>query len=209
MKIRSGFVSNSSSSSFIVAIDKTEVECPCCKKNNRWILEAMARYLTTLSDKSNKLYTMTSGEQVEEYFKNELLEHMGSKEYAQEQLKTIQELEKDPKAFENYQSLSKQLERARYNTNIAREAAGEKDMAKYLTNEDTLKKRRERIESHIEEYDKKLNDLKTLIRKVRKAVKANKTVYAFTIDNWATDAEKALKEMMRDKVIEVLWEIHT
>lgn len=42
MKIRSGFVSNSSSSSFIIAIDKSE-ECPHCKRKDPNFLDFLEK----------------------------------------------------------------------------------------------------------------------------------------------------------------------
>jgi hypothetical protein len=206
MKIRSGFVSNSSSSSFIIAVPNTAKECKCCHRSDKWMLQAVGKYLTTLSDKANKLYPMTNAEQVEEYFKNELSAHIKTKGYAEEQLKEIKDLEKSPKVFEDYTRLKKQLDTTRYGLSINAEAEG----AQYESPKDTLTERRKRIERHIEDYDKKLKEIKDIISKVRKATKTDCTVYAFTIDrNWNTDAETALKKMIDDKIVESLWELHT
>lgn len=205
MKIRSGFVSNSSSSSFIIAVPNTAKECKCCHRSDKWMLQAVGKYLTTLSDKTNKLYAMTSGEHIEEYFKDELTGHIKSKGYAEEQLKEIKELEKNPNIFKDYVRLKKQLDSSRYNLSINTEA----DSAQYKSSKDTLTERRKRIERHIADYDKKLQEIKDIIVKVKKAMKNDCTIYSFTIDNWSTDAETALKQLINDKVVESLWELHT
>jgi len=50
MKIRNGFVSNSSSSSFIVAIKKNANECPCCGRSDPNILDAIRNGERSFSD---------------------------------------------------------------------------------------------------------------------------------------------------------------
>ena len=205
MKLRSGFVSNSSSSSFIVAVPKKAVVCKCCNRSDEWMLQAFAKYLTTLSDRTNKLHSMTSAEQVDDYYKEELSGHIKSKDYALSQIKEIEELEKTPKIFDDYLRLKKQLDTTRYALSLKNEV----EVAQYVPIKDTLSERRKRLENHIKDYDKKLKEIKDIIAKVKKAIKNDCSVYSFTIDNWATDAESMLKALMAEKVVEVIHSVYT
>lgn len=50
MKLRSGFISNSSSSSFIIAIDKDISECPHCHRKDKNILDLVQEKTSDCGD---------------------------------------------------------------------------------------------------------------------------------------------------------------
>lgn len=204
MKTRQGFVSNSSSSSFIIAVPTKVKTCKCCKRSDDWMLQAATKYLTTLTPKGNKMWTMTSAESVEEYFKTELDNLIKSKDYSENQLKVIEELEKNNQLFQDYEKLKAQLDRERSPLTLTQEAQYPLPLVR-----DRLKERKERIKTHLAEYDQKLKDIKDIIKKMKKFKSKDYNVYAFTIDNWATKAEDALKTMMADGFIEVIQRINT
>jgi len=200
MKTRQGFVSNSSSSSFIVAVPNKATKCKCCHRNDNWVIQAMFKYLTTLTTTGNKFVKLSNADEIVEYFEDELLNLIKSKSYAEEQLKIIEELESNPKVFDDYLRLAKQLDYIRNKSNLV-------DESTYGSNvySDKLTERKKNVKQHLSEYDKKVSDLNEIIKKAKKYLKTDFDVYSFTIDNWATDAEEALKKMMADGVIKVIW----
>lgn len=205
MKIRSGFVSNSSSSSFIIAFSDKEEECLCCKRTNKFILQAIGKYITCLSEKSNKLYTMLDDESVEAHFQQKLKELDGSISFAEKRIKDLEELEKTPEAFDHYLKVKNELEVIRAKVSITQEA----EMGKYISPADSISQRKADLQKHVKDYEKNRKELKDIIKKIKKAVKEGKVVYGFTIDNWATDAESALQKMIKDGIVETLWSEHT
>lgn len=209
MKIRNGFVSNSSSSSFIIAVPNKATECKCCKRSNHWLLQAISTYLGTFTKDGNKFYPIQGTDQVYEHFKRELDDLTSSKTYTKERLKVIASLQKNPKVYEDYERLRKELDRARSKMSISAESAiyqgTDADKAK-----NDLQSRKEQLERYLSDYDKKLKEIEDIIAKVKKFLKKDYTIYSFTIDNWSTEAERAIKEMMREPgLIEVIHSIHT
>ena len=55
MKIRSGFVSNSSSSSFIIAV-KDSPECPCCHRRDTNFIDWISKVTDSNDSECTKLY---------------------------------------------------------------------------------------------------------------------------------------------------------
>lgn len=206
MKTRQGFVSNSSSSSFIIAVPNKAKTCKCCKRSNHWLLQAIGKYLGSFSKDGNKFYPITSAENIVDHYKTDLEELIASKKYAENQLKIITDLQKDPTVFANYERLKRQLDLFRSKLRI-------EDEAQYCGGfdpEKNLKDRQERLEKHLVDYDKKVKEIEDIIAKVSKFLKKDYTVYSFTIDNWSTDAEKSIMDMMKEPdLIEVIWSTRT
>jgi hypothetical protein len=64
MKIRQGFVSNSSSSSFIIAINKSE-ECPHCKRKDVSFIDFIERTRDDYSGDATKVHATTADRIIE------------------------------------------------------------------------------------------------------------------------------------------------
>lgn len=71
MKTRHGFVSNSSSSSFILIVDKGD-ECPHCKRKDVNFIDFVERVSDYNSSDSTRLYAKTA-DKVIEYVNNQIL----------------------------------------------------------------------------------------------------------------------------------------
>ena len=71
--------------------------------------------------------------------------------------------------------------------------------------EKSLADRKAKFVKHLEEYETKRKELKDLIAKIEGFTKKNHTVYFFTIDNWASETERALQAMIAGQEIEVLY----
>jgi len=69
MKIRNGFVSNSSSTSYIVAIQKVLSDCPHCKRTDINIIE----YLQNTNDSDNSAESLSSSELISATLSNDYL----------------------------------------------------------------------------------------------------------------------------------------
>jgi hypothetical protein len=203
MKTRNGFVS----SSFIVAIQNKETECECCHKSNKWILQAISKYMTTLTKDGNKLRSMASAIEVEQHFNGELKTHKESKIYFKHQLAEIIDLLSNQKVFENYQRVCSQLSTIRSKITLRQEA--EMGEINSMSPQDALSHRREMIESMLNTHDAKVTELETIIDEVKKAIKEDKTVYTFTIDNWASEAENCLQQMINDGVVELIQRVES
>jgi len=200
MKIRSGFVSNSSSSSFIIAVRPDAKTCKCCGRSDAFLLQLLAKYIATLTKDNHKLYTMYTAKDVEDYFKKELEDFVSSKAHAIEQLATIKELLKDKKTIDNFSKIQTQLQVISYGFPIHKEDPG---MTKVQF---SLESRRDGIQKHLVEYDNKVKALKEKIAKVKAFNKKGWTVYAFTMDNWATEAESMIKAMTAEEDLVVVIE---
>ena len=205
MKIRSGFVSNSSSSSFIIAVPNKATECKCCHKSNAWILQAISRYIVAMTKEGNRLYQMDGKDQIEQHFRDELQELEKSKRHAEEQIKLVENLQKEPSVYESYMRLKRVLELDSYKLRPEKEP--EAVMQERL--EKSLADRKARFEKHLSEYETKHKALKELISKITSFTKKNHTVYSFTIDNWSTETESAIQRMIADKEVEVLYCLRT
>lgn len=64
MKVRQGFVSNSSSSSFIISINKSE-ECPHCKRKDSSFIDFIERLQDDYSGDSTKVHATTADRIIE------------------------------------------------------------------------------------------------------------------------------------------------
>jgi chaperonin cofactor prefoldin len=204
MKTRNGFVSNSSSSSFVIAVPTKTKKCKCCHRSDAVFLQLLVKYITTLTKDGNKLYTMVDANQVDEFYRQELDDLVKSKEHLKQQLTTVTELLVDDQAVSTYLKIKKQMDLLVWKPELQREDPG---MLK-VTNE--LKERKERIEKHLAEYDAKVKDIKEKIAKLKKFLNDKWRVYSFTIDNWCTEPERVIKEMIADKrIVEVIDSVYT
>lgn len=203
MKTRFGFVSNSSTSSFIIAVPNKAKECECCHQSDKTFLEMLCKYLTTLTPQTHQMYSMTNAETVKEYYESELKDLRKTKPHVKEQLAIIEELEADPKLWENYQRLMKQLEWVRYN------ALTKEPEAKKWNQRDSLVERKQRLLKHQEDFDKNVAEIKRIIQEIEKAIAEDYSVYSFTLDNWTTDVEAKIKEMIYEGRIRVIHRVNT
>ena len=201
MKTRSGFVSNSSSSSFIIAVPNKATECKCCYKSNAWVLQAIYQYISAMTEKGNRIYQMVGKDQIERHFREELQALEKSKKHAEDQIKMVEDLQKEPSVYESYMRLKRVLEIESYQLTPEREP--EVKMQARL--EKSLADRKAKFVKHLEEYETKRKELKDLIAKIEGFTEKNHTVYSFTIDNWASETERALQAMIAGKEVEVLY----
>lgn len=154
-----------------------------------------------MTEKGNRIYQMVGKDQIERHFREELQALEKSKKHAEDQIKMVEDLQKEPSVYESYMRLKRVLEIESYQLTPEREP--EVKMQARL--EKSLADRKAKFVKHLEEYETKRKELKDLIAKIEGFTEKNHTVYSFTIDNWASETERALQAMIAGKEVEVLY----
>ena len=196
MKLRTGFVSNSSSSSFVVAIPNIVTECKCCRRDDRFILEAITKYMGSLKQKEDNLYAMDSKESITEFYRERLNKLVSAVEYYNKELIELEKLMEEPELLDKFFEL-----KHHYDCSLKPEYFDVEPDGCDLRVREPLENRVNKIKKFIVDGEVLVKDLLDKISTMENFIDLGYTVYSFTLDNWCSDAHRQLKQMMQDGVV--------
>lgn len=200
MKIRNGFVSNSSSSSYILAT-KREQKCECCGLSNSKMIELASLMLgkKEFDGCVPKSFNGNVSEYVEslddeiENLKKDIL-------WATEKIEILQKISKNNDAITlmDQWNVCENLRNDRYN-----------DESEYRSNPtENLKWNIERLGNDISGAKNKIAEIKTKKQKLLTAIDENRKIFIFEMDNWSR-AREIVRELIENDTVEIIEEIHT
>jgi hypothetical protein len=178
MKIRTNFVSNSSSSSFIVLV-KSEEKCPHC--NNLGMAETLKTNIyKLLGEHSSKAYFSNSAECYVNNIKHELEIDKKELNYLKDSLDIIKKNLEDKNAIELAVSILNALEADRaWNKTLGKrfcQIAGDPLIF--------INSKAEGLERNIENRQELIDDKEELLKGIEPYNQKDWSILSFTIDNW-------------------------
>lgn len=186
MKIRNGFVSNSSSSSFIIALP-TKTKCKHCGKKNEDMLWVIHDILKTVYEKENcDGANLPKYGGVAEYLITSMAEEVKSLKkdiyWCNKEKKILEKALKNKDAMNIYERLD-DLELHRIPRHSREFEAVRKRYSDSAGIYDSVSDRIHDLEKTIASAGKKISNFSKKARLVNKAVKNDDTVFVFNLDN--------------------------
>lgn len=206
MKERKGFVSNSSSTCYIIAVPKKGKKCKCCGRDNRYYVQ-MLRYLVKVYEaEKNEVEWIDSINIAETKYKVDTLKK-GIK-FLKSQLKEIDKLKR------NY-LIDMAINKVEQLSNILAKVKDTKYQINWIAEEmriidknmiDDLKKT---MTHRMNEDKKELARLQSKIKKLREFKKKGCDICSLEIDHWDGKTGESIKELLRSGDIDIIEQVNT
>lgn len=199
MKIRTGFVSNSSSSSYVLAVKKQQ-ECECCGLSNSKMIELITLLLgkKEFNGRVPKSFTGNMTEYVES-LDVEIEELEKDIVCGTEKIKLLEKISANNDALllmDQWNNLSK-IRNDRY-----------MDESEYKQSSvDNLKWKIQNVESEVNRAKNSISEIRLKKQKLEAATNEDRRIFIFEMDDW-DDARRIIEELIENDVVEVIEKVH-